>query len=418
MKKQLMYAALFMGALSSCSSDSEEATVQSTPEVEGREQIQLLVANGTKVTVNTRGTGMVGDSIEENNKWNNQKIHVIMTDAEDITIAQDELNGESYDLINDVVLTAPSKDAANDALYVTGDNSVDKQYYYYPTTGNFDFYGYHIDEDALGELTVDAENKKMTRAFTIDGSQDLMVAKAFFDGEYGDVKNAKELADATTNWAGRKYGAYAARRGVQPSLIFKHLLTKLNFIVKAVEEPEVLDETRTTAIHVDSIKVFSEATGTVVVVDPTVATVDELGVDAITWAGEEPVAFAVKQLPAADDLDRNLDDLETVTLEHANEEYPVGAGCLVKPSGAEGYKATIYISQYQKGDNLQLVPKQFDFEIKPTTKAGSGEQGVDAFYAGTAYNVVITTYGIQEILVSAQLDTWKDGGNIPVSPED
>ena len=61
MKKQFMFAALAVGLLSSCSNENESVSVNQ-PEA-GRELIQLGVSNGNALSVSTRGTGMVGDTV-------------------------------------------------------------------------------------------------------------------------------------------------------------------------------------------------------------------------------------------------------------------------------------------------------------------------------------------------------------------
>ena len=78
---------------------------------------------------------------------------------------------------------------------------------------------------------VEGEATQVTVPFIIDGSQDLMVAETHTDAA------AEALAAVSGVVAedapGYIYSAYAARRGVNPSMTFKHQLARLQFQVKA-----------------------------------------------------------------------------------------------------------------------------------------------------------------------------------------
>ena len=72
MKKHLLYAALFVGALSSCSKDNDRVLTPAGEVNKDLEEIKLTVSNNEAFGVETRGTGMVGErfiSLLEGHPW-------------------------------------------------------------------------------------------------------------------------------------------------------------------------------------------------------------------------------------------------------------------------------------------------------------------------------------------------------------
>ena len=96
---------------------------------------------------------------------------------------------------------------------------------YYPPAGNFDFFGYHADNAVATTAAIAKTDELWTVPFTIDGTQDLMSTKA--------ALTPTQESKLTGTRANDFYSAYAARKGVHPTLTFKHLLTRLQFSVKA-----------------------------------------------------------------------------------------------------------------------------------------------------------------------------------------
>lgn len=86
--------------------------------------------------------------------------------------------------------------------------------------------------------------------FTIDGSQDLMTAKAALTDE---DKTKLDAADYN-----KAYSSYTARKNVQPNMKFEHLLTRLVFNIKGQGDAKPEE------VYVRSIKVKSQSTGKLV----------------------------------------------------------------------------------------------------------------------------------------------------------
>ena len=279
-------AALFAG----CSSDDNFADESRMATINDgdKAKIELLLGNA-----GTRGTGTVGGMAENdpNNKWGGQTFKVYMLDKGELTVAKDADNNVIYE---NTVFTAPNElgGVATDqpALEVTetanGGLVIDSKVSYFPQEGNFDFWAYRLDDATATVPALNVAETALTTTFTIDGSQDIMVAKAVpnvvpnDDGTYG-AKNVPES---------RIFSAYSVRREVKPMLNFKHLLARLQFKIKASKDlsrkandmslasPQITANEN--AVRVTAIKLKSQKTGELVVAykgdEPT---------ELITWDG-------------------------------------------------------------------------------------------------------------------------------------
>ena len=243
MKKYFMFATVAIAALfASCSSSDDfvapKTAAEDVPVEEGLVPIQIGV--GARVDVSTRGTGTVGSvgATGKQNMWYGQKINVFMTqkDASNNTTMDLAVNNGGA-LYNNALMVTPGTGAlvpTNDIpTYDVPQTSgqamlVDGSIKYYPISGNFDFFGYHGDDAVTTAPALNTAGDAYEAAFTINGSQDLMSTKAVLDEAQTGIMNA--LGGDNKN---RYYSAFAARRNVQPYLVFDHLLTRLQFNIKA-----------------------------------------------------------------------------------------------------------------------------------------------------------------------------------------
>ncbi len=265
MKKSFIFATMAAAVLfAGCSSSDDLA---SNP---GGEQgvdantdlVAIEIGVGTPTSV-MRGTGAVGgvskydattgygDEVTKT-YWAGQKINVYMLNKGTMEIAQFvKANDPTHpeDIYNNAVLTTPSYTGDNPstgaatatgiAKYIdeaAGDYQGLPFIKYYPSTGNFDFWGYRIDDADAQAPVVGADDIKVT--FTVNGTQDVLAAQTI--ETFADLSAARQTAiqggeatfNATTE-AGTRYSASAARKGIQPELLFKHMMTRLTFQVKA-----------------------------------------------------------------------------------------------------------------------------------------------------------------------------------------
>lgn len=419
MKKMFFFALAAAGMLTACSNDD---TLGGNGEQNvSEQQIRLGVASSK---VQTRGTGTVGGMTDAENVWAGQTLWVYMLQKGSMDLAYYKAPAvggvatPDVEVFNNKKFTAP--DAANNTksgLATTADGTIA----YYPVSGNYDFWGYRVD-DAAGatpvvkivddngdEVTADHMDQATKRVvdIEIDGSQDIMAGKA--------EPSADEVAKLG-NYADNFYSAYAARKGVQPNITFNHLLTRFTFEVRAGSKATagLPAGGNTDAVKVTGVSVDSKTTGTL-----TVAYTGETkaAADLLTFTGDAS-ALTLKQRDAAlADNNAPLVALEPVSLTWTDDAatigdvIKVGEALLVAPGETE-YPLTISLSQ-DVLEQLTGAKVTRPLEQKATIKM----DGVKKFEPGKSYKVTITVYGLQEIEVTATLVAWADGGSIDIDDD-
>lgn len=473
MKKQFFYAALAIALMSSCSKDNEPVNpTDPTPEnpgvIDDTKPAEIKLGINAPNIVATRGTGSVGDiSGKAENVWNGQTLNILMFEKGTTTKVMDGgayiFDGETFQapLISDNV-------SAGKIKFLTGNVK------YYPVSGAFDFYGYHVD--AAGATY---EDNTTTVTATINGTNDIMAATTRFTAadtvavindrkdkkatykisETGETQglvvttegvlitddaNSADLALVETELA-KAYSAYAARRGVHPNLVFKHMLSRLKFKVyageaNAAETNTLKDEGQTQgnnatpkattgAAYIESIKITgTPADGTTK--GTAVGIKDQISLQvaptpALTATISNATnAFTLMQLATDHEPAAELVDLEPTapaTFDDGTTGYLVGESMMIVP-GDKNFMMTVAIRQFvQTNDGTGTGTEKWEWKSQSfdvIVNAPANEADGDAFAQGKSYNINITVYGFQKIEVTASLEGWIEGGDIPVNPED
>ena len=237
MKKYFIFAAVAAaGLFASCSSSDDIAANDAQNPIEDPNAAPRIRLNiGNVVDMSTRGTGTVGGVGTGTNQWAGQHINVFMFTKNaqkettlNLTNISEDVDHPIYLYKNTDMVTPGSAVNLIPGMGATANTSdgeamiKDGTIQYYPLQGNFDFFGYHVDDAATGAVD-DQTNaaSKWTIPFTINGTQDIMSTKA-------------ALRDGQASLVGTDYySAKAARKQVQPTLTFKHLLSRLQFVLKA-----------------------------------------------------------------------------------------------------------------------------------------------------------------------------------------
>ena len=411
------FALAAAGMLTACSNDD---TLGGNGEQNvSEQQIRLGVASSK---VQTRGTGTVGGMTDDDNKWAGQTLWVYMLQkgSMDLALYKAPAAGgvatPDVEVFNNKEFKAPTTaDNTKSGLATTADGTIA----YYPVSGNYDFWGYRVDDAAVGgkpvakivndkgdEVDADKATKRVVD-IKIDGSQDIMAGKA--------APSADEVTKLG-GYADNFYSAYAARKGVQPNITFNHLLTRFTFEVRAGSKATagLPAGGNTDAVKVTGVSVGSKTTGTLTVAY-TGATKESA--DLLTFTGDaSPLTLKQRSTTAADNNEA-LVALEPVSLTWTDDAatigdvLKIGEALLVAPGETE-YPLTIALSQ----DVLQKVgdPKvTMPLEQKATIKMAAGQK----FEPGKSYKVTITVYGLEDIRVTATLVPWADGGSIDIDDD-
>lgn len=398
---------------------------------------RIVLGTGTPVSL-TRSLGSIGDLASSANKWNGESLYIF-------AIEKDSPMIKKHMIIDNQHATAPTNVTTGAISWDGGETK------YYPYYGVYDFYGYYADDanTKAASSLIGYGKDSLAVPFKIDGTQDLMSAKATLtlqnkiDMIDGLLNNGKLSSGSTANQyindkgefystvsAEHKqkildeydkcFSSYASRRDVQPTLQFKHLLTRLKFYMIAGEDQAKLhykdsiksgDPTDTIAhggVFIDSIHLASLTEGVVVIrrdsgrVDAVATSIDTLSLMDRTTYGSALGKLRPYQAPV------NRYSIST----YATQATPIGESMLVVP--ADKYSARIYTKQELDRYHNIIDPAKRNSVIDWDISLGEGK----TFLPGYSYNIYIIVYGAQTIQVMAELTGWNDGGEVKIDPEE
>lgn len=255
-----------------------------------------------------------------------------------------------------------------------------KSYFYASDNTTYDFYGYYTGSADVDDVYKSADTVRVH--FTIDGSNDLMLAKA---DQTKDVVGHDVLPE-------RAYSAYSARREVKPVLTFEHQLARFTFKVVAGTDKALAGAE--TAVAVEEISILETAAeGDLIVVGAE-------GVKrGITKVGEKDQTLTLADVPA-----------EGVSPTSRTEGVAVGESIMVIP-GETTYKLQYVLSQANVD---QTVTSTVDLKIN---KFGAEAVKDEKFLAGKQYEVTLTVYSLEEVVITAKVAEWVDGGDYIYDPD-
>lgn len=387
MKKLYVYVALAaMGVMAACSKNDNvdpQGNGGNTVIDDNSPVAVELGVSGVNLDVNVTPKSKAAGALDT---WNSQALYIYAFDR-----TEDDFTTVAF--IDNVQGTAPAASTPDpqpgDTLgVITLTNpAYPGEPFYYSGSTVYDFYGYYID-DAAVESAVSAGAVVPTETatsiyvpFRINGTQDLMVAKA---DPAVDVKGATETVEST-----RAYSAYAARRGVQPTLRFRHLLSRFNFEIK----PGAASADNVT---VDSIALVSKVEGELVVVS---ANAEDLGLNNIVEGTLDTLC-----LPGIAAEGVKTETFNSGLSKEEQTPKAVGTNLLVIP-GETSYNLLVWLSN-DNGDS-PIAP-----QVAQVTLLESA-----TFDAGKVYTVTIMIYGLEPVEVSASLTGWQDGGTVTIDPD-
>ena len=416
MKKiALMASAVILAA--ACQK-TEINKIETTPEDNSNEPVPVLFGLGQPdYDVAVKSTNSSGSL----DRWGTNKLYIFGYNTQATEYTSDATLTDSDELsalIFNIGATTTKDESTPDPVYtqeLTVTNPENSEPFYYQGNYTYDFYAYYVDDAAATvsgstwepnnetdptPLVITTESattpvdgvtlaKGVYIPFIIDGCQDLMTAEA--------NKTIDEATETTTDEVDAEdcYSAYAARRGVQPNLQFKHLLTRLTFEIKPGSEASE-------SVQVTDIIVKSNSKGFLGVVGADKGTIKALPTNEVT----NPLADFT--LMSRDESTGKCIDMPNVELtDNFGEENGVKAGesIMVMP-GETSYEVTVKTTDPTITTAINDVVK----EIKLSGEA-------TAFKAGYSYNVVVTVYSLERVEVSATLTPWEDGEEINIGQD-
>lgn len=388
MKANYLMASMAVAAvLSAC---TKTMVVNDKPEVPSEGQGPVAVEFGVgepSVAVETKGSGAVG-GLENSNNWNGETLYVMGFDNS----LESYTNPETAAFIWNVSAAAPATGASG-AINVYDKNASGTYEesgtdpFYYEDGVVYNFYGYHIDDAFEGAQEPDAAPAPAASAagdyiyvpFVIDGSQDLMVGATDPDAD----KQAATEPGAADVTVANIYSSYAARRGIQPTLKFTHLLSQFQFKVIAGSESGK-------KVNVTSVSLVSQTKGNMVVASKNAEV--PVGIRDTTDKAELTLALTPSVAPA--------DDAASLT------------GCILAiPTSKYQMTVTLESGTDSGSGDEPYYPGTIE-PVKAEVALTDAE-----FEAGKIYTVTIKVNGPEDVQVSASLAPWQTGDDIEIDTD-
>ena len=416
MKKYFIFAAAAIVAASCAKAPAPVQTPDGpeAPAVEGKVAVQF----GTNIVANVETKAAVTG-------WAKQDLYIygfqrIKSGDQTVIDYESLVDGVSKPFINNVKATAPAASTSEPSTPVlSGAIEVmnGTEPFYYSGTTTYDFFGYYVQDAATGPSALNDSKDAYELPITIDGTQDIMTAVADPTYACDKVFGKGELSTRPSGWQDKyAFSAYAARRGVNPYLVFKHELTQLNFKVTSgtVFTPQ-------TQLHVTDItikSVPSKATLCVAGATPGVK------VDLTPSTETETNSIVDLKVKQSDDADLKPVKVPTATASGEPSTIvepvadPVGQSIMLFP--AEEFEIWLTIAQGIT-DEEHPTPTateviQRTINIRNITQAV--EPTLDKFGAGYAYDITFKVYGLESVDITAELTQWQTGGSVVVDTDD
>lgn len=243
--------------------------------------------------------------------------------------------------------------------------------FFYGNSGEvYEFYAYYVG-DALADPAPDADLKLDV---PFNGTQDIMLATTDHDFDY--ESRTADFNEETI------YSAKAARKNVNPTLLFQHQLSRFVFELQ-FRPVDRVDEAQ--LIRIEEITLTSPSNLVTLDIDDQTAEFEPL---------DQPAVFTL--------MDENGEPYENGEI-NTNHWTQAGESIMVAP-GESVYHMTMQYSYEYNGTQLENLPI-FEWDIN---LPGLLEQEGYVAEAGKKYIVKLVVYGPEEVKVSVALAEWED----------
>ena len=338
MKKSFLFTIAFAATVASCTQDEKMVNVDYT------EPSEIAIKFGTQSNI-IAGVEQVA-SRAPITAWNNTNVGVFLLSKDADADWQEQ---QTRDMVWN-----------NVSAFISSDNSsrveLNGQSGYYPNQGdrNFSFFGYHPYSNNNLVFTPTT----VTKTFNITGQEDILWGKAEVEGNGYNAKYFRTNPD------------------VVPNIAFGHVLTKLQFKVKA--SPTFAEGQN---FKVTGIKVINTADNV------TLTVADRTGGTAGTITGDNDAILTA------------YNNAIGITISQGVDATNAGDPIMLKTD-----------QSYQIVLEMSTPNSQGTRETEPITI----NSGIDGFQQGYAYDVTLTINSFTEIRFTASLIDWVTGEPIEV----
>lgn len=392
--------------LLSCTDDSYRGSADMAGVSDGPVPVMVVVGNPDNMFV-SKGHGGIDNNTQS---WKGAPVYIYGFNR-DLNVSYTATSEkDSWNCLVDGSRDNPGSKAGKKAsigeldAYVSWEGP--EEVVYYPaSTQPYDFYAYYLDDIAVPEENISRTDDYVSMKVEIDGSQDLMSAKAALIEEQLAWEGYTE--EERLNIINYAYSAYTASLNIPPVIYFKHHLTRLCF--------DVYPGFTTASgkrVFVDAIEVRSRTRGVFTVASKSA---DAMGVD---FSSDDRSADQLPYLNLRGDGGSNLIPVgnpdfyeikaysgDPLTDVYSREPMRVGESLLVAPDTE--YRMRLHLREVMSTGNV------YEYQVEKTLTASGGQ-----FLPGNQYTIRLAVYGMDAVNVSVALTPWGYGGKLTVGEDE
>lgn len=273
---------------------------------------------------------------------------------------------------------------------------------YYPMGENeghdFDFFAYYLDNIEPANEDIIRSNDDIKINIEIDGSQDLMSAKAKpTKAQLEDILD-KQGEVAMLLQREHCYSYYTASHNLNPNFDFIHHLVKLDFKLVPGGTPGMTKD-----VTVEKIEIRTKHKATFTVADKYDD--NRLGLK----FQEDTTRLALKERDGSEYRPRLISTVNKVGA--VTDGIVDDLGSLLVAPDVEYY---LYIVLGEVQENGLVLESK---ENEKVIYQGSEEDKIE-FTAGNEYLITLTIYGQMDVRVNAEIGKWEEGGDYEYDYDD
>lgn len=273
---------------------------------------------------------------------------------------------------------------------------------YYPMGENeghdFDFFAYYLDNIEPANEDIIRSNDDIKINIEIDGSQDLMSAKAKpTKAQLEDILD-KQGEVAMLLQREHCYSYYTASHNLNPNFDFIHHLVKLDFKLVPGGTPGMTKD-----VTVEKIEIRTKHKATFTVADKYDD--NRLGLK----FQEDTTRLALKERDGSEYQPRLISTVNKVGA--VTDGIVDDLGSLLVAPDVEYY---LYIVLGEVQENGLVLESK---ENEKVIYQGSEEDKIE-FTAGNEYLITLTIYGQMDVRVNAEIGKWEEGGDYEYDYDD
>lgn len=392
--KKLILVLICISALLSCTNRAWEGiTDEQYDDLDEGTPVPVVISMGNHQDSFTKGTGAVDP--EDGKLWKNVDLYVYAFQRGSETYSHLASENNSTTLVDGSIDNPESlfgRKATYDGLdsYIAWSNT-NLDVYYPLGKQPFDFFAYYIDDAPVDASTISRTNTSISFPIEIDGSRDIMTAYADFSED--QVAGRGFSPDEIQTLEEYSFSSWTARRNVNPTLQFKHHLTRLRFEVY----PGLPNSDK---VYVNELRVKSKASAqfTVAASDPS-----QMGLD-FSISSTLSDLFLCEQdgSPLKQNTYHPLYEENDTKDIFDRPGVQVGGTLLVAPDTS--YEIYVTTFEARDGGKISYAPP-FTINLE------------SGFKPGYQYVVKMAVYEMMTVNISVEVEPWGTGGYIIIDSD-